>query len=231
MKNLGYILFIVTILLSCKSENQRIESFNKLLPKTDKQVLDSWVKFYDELKKENYSTSSTKQLLQDIVNNRTAHWKYDKQLLCKILTDFKESTLEIKGEILKYDTVFVGHSRITNELTDTMIITVTQDQDTSEQLEVLFGDNSWQAQVDKAKNDGYWNLINESAFVNSIKHQGNPKEINEYIETREMIGKWSYRKIAESMFQDSTIDYEEYFIKRIIVFEIISEHMNQEHGC
>jgi len=112
-----------------------------------------------------------------------------------------------------------------------MIIIVTQNKDTSEQLEILYGDNSWQAQVEKAKNDGYWNLINESSFVKALKHKENPKEIDEYIETRETIGKWNYRKIAESMEQDSKIDYEEYFIKRIIVFEIISEHMKQEHGC
>jgi len=137
----------------------------------------------------------------------------------------------MKGVKLKYDTVFIGHSRISNDLSDTMIIIVTQNKDTSEQLEILYGDNSWQAQVEKAKNDGYWNLINESSFVKALKHKENPKEIDEYIETRETIGKWNYRKIAESMEQDSKIDYEEYFIKRIIVFEIISEHMKQEHGC
>ncbi len=231
MKAIIYILFIITIPLSCNSENDRIKSFNKLLPETDKEVLNSWLKFYDELIHKNYSTSGTKKLLKDIVDNRTSKWIYNKEHLCRILADFTQSSLEIKGEKLKYDTVFVGHSRITKDVADTMIITVTQAKDTSEQQEVLYLDNSWEAQVEKARNDGYWNLINESSFVKALNHHENPKEINEYIETRETIGKWSYRKIAESMSQDSTIDYEEYFTKRIIVFEIIIEHMKQEHGC
>jgi len=95
MKPIINILFLISILFSCKSDDNRIESFNELIPLTDKVVLDSWVKFYDELVKVNYPILGTKKLLRDILDNRTSNWKYDKQHLCSILGDFKQSSLEI----------------------------------------------------------------------------------------------------------------------------------------
>ncbi|MGK0313967.1 MAG: hypothetical protein ACI86M_000177 [Saprospiraceae bacterium] len=220
-------------MLSCNNDNSRINSFNQNLPHNDRIVLEELVDLFEKLLRDNYgeSKNQTRTMLNDIVNGNTIDWEYDKQEVCSVLNSFQNSTLELKGEKLKYDTVYAGISLITKDPQDTVVITITQDKDTSEELVYLTGNDSFKAQVEQVKEYGYWNLLNRSSFVQALKHERNPELINQYIHRREAVGKWSHKFIAKSMGADSAINFNDYFIKRIVVFEVFYENLRIEHGC
>ena len=217
-------LLSLIFLLACQSSSEK-NSFTHKLPKADAITLEKWVAFYDKLLVDNYATIQPNlqptKLLEDLSASQTSDWIYNKEELCTLLSEFESSTLELKIERADYDTVYQENSTL---------ISVTQEKDTVESILFAPDDHPLSA-VELTQQEGYIRLINESSFVRALKAEHISPEITQYVEAREFFGKPGYSEMVEVLLNDTTVDHQDFYIKRIVVFEILYSYMASKHGC
>ena len=213
-------LLSLIFLLACQSSSEK-NSFTHKLPKADSITLEKWVAFYDKLLVDNYATLQPTKLLEDLSASQTSDWIYNKEELCTLLSEFESSTLELKIERADYDTVYQENSTL---------ISVTQEKDTVESILFAPDDHPLSA-VELTQQEGYIRLINESSFVQALKAEQISPEITQYVEAREFFGKIGYSEMVEVLLNDTTVDHQDFYIKRIVVFEILYSYMASKHGC
>lgn len=221
-------------MIGCKMENPIKIKFEKNLPVQDLMVLDEMTNEFGQLIKNKYK-GKIENFLADIVNKKTIFDANDERKYCLLLSKFRKSTLEYKSEKLKYDTVYasnnyqIGEEEFYSE--EPVIMTVTQNQDTSWEDLIVFGEQTTQKKIQEVKNRGYWNHISESSFVKAIiESKIDDKDIQGFIDSKQAIGDLNPIGMANSILE-SKIDVNDYLIKRIIIFEIFRKQIKKEHGC
>ena len=231
-QKLYILLLILTIGCSLKSS---IESkFEGNLPKEDLIMLNRLVEKFDELIENKYE-GNIPDFLNSVAEGESITEIVNKNSDCQILLAFEKSTLEYKGEKLQYDTVYasnyykIGEEELFSE--DLIIMTVTQDRDTSWGDIVVIGEQTTQKKIEEIKKQGYWNHISESSFVRALTETKiENQEIDEYLDRRQAVGELNPKSMANALLEFK-IDVNSYFIKRIIVFEIFRQQIKREHGC
>lgn len=228
-----FTLFTICLFCNCSSYESRIESFNNKIPIEDKLILEELVIFCNEIVYSKSQGHSFRKLLQDIETNGSDHWVIDESRFYSLVDKIENSTLEISRERLTFDTVYF---EISENGIDTLIFTVTQEKDTIPLLDEIIGDEplsldlSVEAKIQKTQKRGYFNWVN-STFVDALIHDDNPVEINHYIEVRNLVGKTGYNAMTSAMIQDSTMNFDDYFIMRIIALDIVYEYLKKKYGC
>lgn len=227
------ILLILTVigLFSYQNTNPTIHKFERALPKEDLAILEEMVGVYDEFIQENYE-GQAKRFLQDIIDEKAIILHLNKEKVRELMEVFKATTIEFKSELLQYDTVFasnyydIGGETFYTE--DSIVMTISQTQDTNWHNVVVYGEQTIEKKIKEVKEYGYWNHISESSFVNALAAvQSEDKDIEEYVNRRKNVGV-VHPKIMVSGTLKFDMDVEDYFIKRIIVFEIFRRELEKE---
>lgn len=220
------IISAIFLLSSCQERKSRIAHFEEVLTVNDRSVLNQWIEFYNKLLIDNYPSAAPKSLLRDIVNDRDSTWVYDRKEMCRLLDLFNSSTIDFRFENRSYDTVFLGKTMMFDQLTDTMVLAVTQEGDTSATIEVVPDDPTWNGQVRKIKEDGYWYMLNESSLVNALKHDSVPDDIAQYVDMKIAVADMSHCVLAAGMLEADDINLDDYFIKGILVVDVLVAHLS-----
>ena len=220
-------------MIGCKFKDSKKEKFKENLPKNDLIVLEKLGNNFDQLLIKKYD-GNIRLFLADVKNERLV-FDDNKKGNCDLLKEFEESTLEFKSEILQYDTVYASKSyKLGSEefySNQPVIITITQDQDTSWEYVVVYGEETTEKKIEQVKKRGYWNHISESSFVNAlIESNLENGDIKEYMEAKKSTGELNPRAMANGILE-SNIKVDDYFIKYIIVFEIFRKQIRKGYGC
>ena len=154
----------------------------------------------------------------------------NKQEYCKLVKMFDESTLEYKMQNVKYDSVYISEQG--------EIIRIRQPEDISEdelqleeEIEISPNNLTIEEQIEEIKWRGYLRFISASSFTLALSKISVSKiEIQEYIDTKDIVGYINPQKMALSILKNE-IDDDNYFIKRIIVFEIFIAQIRKEYSC
>lgn len=230
----GLRLLITIFIIGCQNLNPTVNKFRNYLPPKDLMVLEKMVDYFDELIMDKYNGDPS-LFWKNILDDKAALDEHEKKRACELLKEFEESTLEYKSEKLEYDTVYASNyykiedKELYSE--EPVIMTVTQEQDTSWDLRFFPREQTIEENINEVKKEGYWNYISKSSFVKAlIASASNDEEVKEYIEARNTIVKLNYKNMVQEIL-DSKIDTNDYFIKRIVVFEILSKQVKEEYGC
>jgi len=228
-----YILLIILI-IGCNSNSPIESKFEKKLPKEDLIVLNQLVQKFDELIDDEYE-GNIQEFLKRIAEEESIAGIKDKNINCQILVKFEKSTLEYRSEKLQYDTVYasnyfrIGEEELFSE--EPVIMTVTQDRDTSWVDIIVSGAQTTEKKIEVVRKDGYWNHVSESSFVRAlIETKIKNHDVGEYVDARKSFGELNPRLMANGILE-SKINTNNYFMKRIIVFEIFRKQIKKEHGC
>jgi len=228
-----YILLII-LTIGCNLNFSKESKFERNLPKKDLIMLNRLVENFDKLIENKYE-GNINEFLNRVVEGKSIIEIADKNSNCQILIEFEKSTLEYKSEKLQYDTVYasnnykIGEEELFSD--ELLIITVTQDKDTSWEDFEVFGEQITEKKMKEIKKHGYWNHISESSFERAlIETKIENQDIDEYIDARQSVGELNPRLMANGILE-SKIGANNYFIKRIIVFEIFRKQMKKEHKC
>lgn len=234
MKKQKLYIFLIILTIGCNLNTSKESKFERNLPKKDLIMLNRLVEKFDELIKNKYE-GNINEFLNRVVEGKSIIEIADKNSNCQILIEFEKSTLEYKSEKLQYDTVYASNNyKIGDEELfsyESLIMAVTQDRDTGWEDIVVFGEQTTEQKIEEVKKHGYWNHISESSFVRAlIETKIENQDIDEYIDARQSDGELNPRLMANGILE-SKIDVNNYFIKRIIVFEIFRKQIKKEHEC
>ncbi len=261
-----FLILLAIILQSCNAINSKDEFERKLLD-SDLIVLKKWEGFYNKLLSDNYAEgsfeASTKSFLNHILIDNSRQLKYNKNELCRLIDDYRNSTLEHKIINLKYDTVYevIAESEV--------IITIDQEgnkdftafgdveniKETQEgkmhqlfikdslvlESEEYIGFNigifppghTLSDEINEIRNQGYFKDVSESSFINTLKSLENKSiDIEGYLEERGVYGgTYGYQRIGHFFLKNEEINFNEKFIKRVIVFEIVMKYFERNNDC
>ncbi len=227
------ILIVSSIVLGCNFNDSRINTFEKALPDRDLVVLNRWVEFYDSLVSINYSENEFKgqHLLSAIVEKKKIKLNNLEHKICDLIAEINHSTLEEKTNWFSYDSVFIGRSLFEPISNDSMIITIDQDGERNEELVIVpNGNGSLTEQMNYIKNKGYERIVSESTLINALEKIDGPEELYDYLNRRKEVGRLNYRSVAESWLE-SEINFDSYFLKRILIVEVIYPFYSNEYEC
>ena len=226
MKKLIILLFFGW--LSCSIHQGEKWIFENNLPKDDLTILNEWVVFYEDLIKKNYVSLSPKNaikvLLKDMLNDTTEYLQFNKTELKQLLHRTETSTLLYKSEKAYYDTVYYSNECNFDGKIEysehPFVIAITQEGDTICQ-NIVVSDWETKTELELIKEDGYFRLIHDSSFFEGLKAiQSDDLTISEFIKLKESSGGFSSNEVASS-FILGDFDFEDYFVKRIIVVEVV----------
>ena len=229
------IIFIsLVILVSCTSKNASEINFERLLPEKDLNILNEMVDSYDQLINTKFD-GDYDRLITDVINEVQMFSQKDSLEFCQLIKKFDESSLEYKRERVAYDTVYasnyfkIGDKKQFSE--KLIIITITNEQDTSWQDFVAIDVETVEDKIMSVKNEGYWKHISESTFVNAlIELNSKGENITDYIDRKISAGYVNPKMMANGILNHE-IDQNDYFIKRIIVFELYGNLIKENYGC
>ena len=234
-KDTIYILIII-LSIGCGGKSTLESDFEKSLPKEDLMILNDLVGKFDDLVESKYQ-GDVRKLLAEIGDEETVFENIDSSSNCKLIKGFENSTLEFRSEKLQYDTVYSSnyHSWFGEEKSysdEPIIVTVAQDRDTSwGDIIIVQGEQTTQNMIEQIRKDGYWNHISDSSFLKALKEVNlNNSAIAQYIDAKLAAGELNHVLIAKTTLEND-IDIDNYFIKRIIIFEVFRNQMKREHGC
>ena len=109
MSKIPLILLIVLTYISCENRNKLELAFENQLTETDQRTLNRIVTSYDNFIKDEFK-GNTGQFLSQIQMNKQVLSKSKKQEYCELAKMFDESTLELKSQNVKHDSVYVSES-------------------------------------------------------------------------------------------------------------------------
>ena len=221
MKTICYIILLVLIisLMACHGD-ENIDRFEAGSPKQDLEVLEDWIIFYEDLVEENYPSNDPRELLLDISNDLVSGLNINQERLCRLINRYDSSTLEAKYQRHDYDTVYATNLEDINPSV-AEIYSVTKDGDTIEALTMLAPNKTVESLVEEEKINGYTELISEGSFILGLEKVRDRKDIEGKLEVYEQVGKIPPKLAAKNIAHNQSIDHEDYFIKRIIVVDIL----------
>lgn len=227
-KTLSIFLLILTC-ISCKKDNRLELIFESHLPETDQVILNKIINSYDNLITTEFK-GNTNKFLSQIESNSLALDSLKKQEYCDLVTIFDNSTLEVKNQNVKYDSVYLSDSG--------SIIKIMQPEDIStngleldEEIIILPPGQTIEEEVEKIKNRGYWRFISVSSFESALSKIENENiDVKEYLDAKKTVGYLNPQRMASSILK-SDIDVSNYFIKRIIAIELFIKQIKSEYGC
>ena len=199
------------------------------MPTADRVLLTKIINTYDNLINTEYNGVAD-DFYSRIGSNSPALNNANKQEYCKLVKMFDESTLEYKIQNVKYDSVYISEQG--------EIIRIRQPEDISkdelqleEVIEISPNNLTIEEQIEEIKRRGYLRFISASSFTSALSKISDSKiEIQEYIDTKDIVGYINPQKMASSILKNK-IDDDNYFIKRIIVFEIFIAQIRKEYSC
>lgn len=239
MKSFLISLFISILLLSCNSKSEELLKFESYLPQNDLQVLNEWVNLFDEVIRNNYQNNNDKAiklLMNDILNDNADKWNLDEITTCQLIQKFDSSTLELRSRKLKYDTVYSSYNYKLLDSTyyskEPMIVTISQDKDTSWSDIVIAGIESLEETIEYIENDGYFDTINKSSFTKALDSMNliNPN-IQNYLHNKKQLAFLNYKIVAATSLELDKNELENKLIQRIIIFEAFINCLKKEYGC
>ena len=100
-----------------------------------------------------------------------------------------------------------------------------------EEIEISPNNLTIEEQIEEIKRRGYLRFISASSFTSALSKISDSKiEIQEYIDTKDIVGYINPQQMASSILKNK-IDDDNYFLKRIIVFEIFIAQIRKEYSC
>ena len=228
------IILFLFVLNACQTDNPNKRKFENHLPKEDLEILEELIVTFDKVINNNYGGEISK-FLRKVADDEKSLSETDAETHCKLYLKFQNSTLEFKSENLKYQDVFFsnyytedGDIIYTKEPT---ILAVEQSGDTIWNGIEIFKENSEDAILEIVKQRGYWNPLSESSFLKALMLSGTDnEEIIAYMNSRELHGPPHVQQLATDL-NFPHIETSNYFIKRIIVFEIFRRQIRKVSGC
>jgi hypothetical protein len=239
MKSILICIIFSSLLISCNHKSEEILKFESYLPQNDLLVLNEWVNLFDEVIRNSYhhdNGQNIKSLMEDILKEDIDKWKLDKAATCELIQKFDSSTLELRSRKLKYDTVYSSNSYKLWDSTyyskEPMIVTVTQDQDTSWGDIMIAGIESLEETIEYLENDGYFDTINKSSFTKALDSLNliNPN-IKNYLSNKKHLAYLNYKVVAVTSLELDKSELDNKLIKRIIIFEAFVNYIKKEYGC
>jgi len=228
------IILLSLITTGCQQKKSNINRFEENLPKSDLTVLDKLAKEFDQFIEKRYD-GKIDSFLTGVAETKRIFDRSEGGDYCQLLEKFDKSTLEYKSEKLSYDTVYTSNFYKTRDeefySADPIFITVTQEKDTGWEDLMLLDEQTLQHKIDYIEKVGYWKFISESSFVNSLTETNiRNKNVVNYIEARHTFGNLNPATTSRAI-RKLELDLDNYFVKRIIVFEIFAEIIKLEYQC
>ena len=222
-------LIVLSLFFGCEVTNQKELEFENSLPKMDLATIEEMVNVYDNLVESKYN-GNPNQLFLEIANDQTIFNKSYAEKYCKLVKKFDNSTLEFKTKKASYDSVYLT--------TDGTIVKLKKDQEQGKDDLVLEEDillipqwSTMEEEIQEIKDNGYHEFVSESSFLNALRKiaDGN-EDVLGFIDRKEMVGYLSPKRLAIGLLEYD-LDLNDYFIKRIIVFELFTNQLKIEFGC
>lgn len=226
-----FIIAIIGVLplIGCDVRTPPVIAFESALPNTDLRLLEKLVASYDEMIVAKFDGDPT-VFIDAIQNDESIFDKHDRGYLCELINLIDASTLNFRTERMSYDTVFLsGNGTVVARTAD-----FSPDDDMNfmeEEIIILRSGESDTAQFERIVNEGYQKFVSESSVIvgfRSIAHLN--KEVEQYLKRRRDAATSNVRIKAKSI-SGMLVDTEDYFIKRIIVFELYIGQIRKELEC
>ena len=229
MKRLLLVIVAIPILIGCETASQKEREFEKSLPQADLIVLEKIVESYNNLLESKYN-GDPKQLFSAISSGQPILNEAREPQYCELINLLSSSTLEYKSRNVKYDSVYLaddGSIKKVRKENDSTNYKLVLDED----FIVLPPGRTIEEEVERIREEGYWEFVSESSFISALKSiaDGNT-DLEQYIDRKENVGYVDTKSMARSLMEDDISD-DNYFVKRIVALELFINKVKIEYGC
>ena len=216
--------------------------FEESLPAEDLIVLNELLQLYDSILTSSYLDykPSPKELLTDISEGRSSRIKINKERACHLREKLNNSTLLEKSAQLKYKSIYTVTEYTKNGKTikdsEGIIVSVNQENDTVYN-EFLFLESyrpyTIKDKINLMKDDGYYKFYSISTFERGIRSIENNTLLSGYLEAKSQYNKMGmdYKKIANFVAHNPPADFDDYFMKRVIITELFVKYLDEFLKC